>query len=144
MSVCPAATYDYAPHAKVNVNVYNSTSRPGLARTVADEFAARKFVVGTVGNTDVELPRRGAGGLRCRRPVGRLQRPAQRARARTMSRTAARTPSVDVILTGDYKELAKPELVDQTPGKLSCPRENRRIVDDATLPVVPTATPGTG
>jgi hypothetical protein len=51
---------------------------------------------------------------------------------------------VDVIITGDFKELAKPELVDQTPGQLSCPRENRRIVDEATLPAVPTVTPGTG
>ena len=49
--MCPAATYDYTPPEKVNVNVYNSTSRPGLARTVADEFAARKFLVGAVGNT---------------------------------------------------------------------------------------------
>ena len=47
--------------------------------------------------------------------------------------------SVDVILTGDFKELTGPELVDQTPGKLSCPRESRRIVDDAKWPVIPKA-----
>ena len=51
-------------------------------------------------------------------------------------------PSVDLILTGDFKELTKPDLVDQTPGKLSCPREDRRIVDDSIWPVMPTATPG--
>ena len=50
-SVCPAATYDYTPPGKINLNVYNSTSRPGLARSVANEFAARKFAVGAVGNT---------------------------------------------------------------------------------------------
>ena len=53
-------------------------------------------------------------------------------------------PSVDVILTGDFKELAKPELVDQTPGQLSCPRENRRIVDESTWPLTPTAPPTAG
>jgi hypothetical protein len=46
---------------------------------------------------------------------------------------------VDVILSSDYKELAAVDLVDQTPGKLSCPRESRRIADDDKLPVIPTA-----
>ena len=49
--------------------------------------------------------------------------------------------SVDVVLTGDFKQLAKPELVDQTPGKLSCPRESRREGDSPSLPVVPTIVP---
>jgi hypothetical protein len=53
-------------------------------------------------------------------------------------------PSVDVIVTGDFKALAKPELVDQTPGQLSCPRETRRIVEEATLPILPTATTTAG
>ena len=48
--------------------------------------------------------------------------------------------SVDVILAGDYEALAAPELVDQTPGRLSCPRESRRITDEAQLPVSPTQT----
>ena len=53
-------------------------------------------------------------------------------------------PSVDVILTGDFKELAKPELVDQTPGQLSCPREDRRIVDESGSPVDADAGPAGG
>src|SRR5215217_26415 len=52
VSSCPAATFDYLPNDKVNLNVYNSTSRPGLARSVADEFLARKFVVGAVANIE--------------------------------------------------------------------------------------------
>src|SRR4051812_2727135 len=51
VSMCPAAVYDYTPPEKVNVNVYNSTSRPGLARSVADQLVARKFIVGNVANT---------------------------------------------------------------------------------------------
>ena len=42
VSTCPAATFDYTPNERINLNVYNSTSRPGLARSVADEFLARK------------------------------------------------------------------------------------------------------
>jgi hypothetical protein len=48
---------------------------------------------------------------------------------------------VDVILAQDYKALATPELVDQTPGTLSCPRESRRIADDDKWPVAPSAAP---
>jgi hypothetical protein len=45
--------------------------------------------------------------------------------------------SVDVILSQDYTALVPPELVDQTPGKLSCPRESRRTADTDKLPVTP-------
>ena len=130
VSVCPAATYDYA-------------SRPGLARSVADQLAARKFLVGTVGNTTssyrgVALVVSGAAGQSAAFSVQR------HVPGSDYVQDGRADPSVDVIITGDFKELAKPELVDQTPGQLSCPRENRRIVDEATLPAVPTATPGTG
>ncbi|WP_427134228.1 LytR C-terminal domain-containing protein [Pseudarthrobacter sp. S9] len=142
-SVCPAATYDYTPPEKINLNVYNSTSRPGLARSVADEFVARKFIVGTVANTTssyrgVALVVSGAAGQSAAFSV---QRNLPGSDYFQDGRTDT---SVDVILANDYKELAKPELVDQTPGKLSCPREDRRIVDDSTSPVVPTAQPSTG
>ncbi len=143
VSVCPAATYDYTPPEKVNVNIFNSTSRPGLARSVADQLAARKFVVGAVGNTTssyrgVALIVSGAAGQSAAFSV---QRNLPGSDYVQDGRT---DPSVDVIITGDFKELAKPELVDQSPGQLSCPREDRRIVDDSTLPVVPTATPTAG
>ena len=142
-SLCPDATFDYTPPEKINVSVFNSTSRPGLARTVADELAARKFVVGAVGNTTasyrgVALVVSGAAGQSAAFSV---QRHLPGSDYVQDGRT---DPSVDVILTGDYKELAKPELVDQTPGKLSCPREGRRIGDDPQRPVMPTAVPPSG
>ena len=143
VSVCPAATYDYTPPEKVNVNIYNSTSRPGLARSVADQLAARKFIVGAVANTTssyrgVALIVSGAAGQSAAFSV---QRNVPGSDYFQDGRTDS---SVDVIITGDFKELAKAELVDQTPGRLSCPREDRRIVDDSTLPVLPTATPTAG
>jgi hypothetical protein len=142
-SVCPEATYDYTPPDKINLNVFNSTSRPGLARSVADEFAARKFIVGSVANTTssyrgVALVVSGAAGQSAAFSV---QRNVPGSDYFQDGRTDA---SVDIILTGDYKELAQPELVDQTPGKLSCPREDRRIVDESKWPVVPTGLPTGG
>ncbi|MEQ7734884.1 LytR C-terminal domain-containing protein, partial [Escherichia coli] len=52
VSTCPGATFDYTPPDQVNLNVYNSTNRAGLARSVADEFLARKFVVANVANIE--------------------------------------------------------------------------------------------
>ena len=110
---------------------------------MADEFAARKFIVGAVANTTssyrgVALVVSGAAGQSAAFSV---QRNLPGSDYFQDGRT---DPSVDVILTGDYKELAKPELVDQTPGKLSCPREDRRIVDDPRWPVTPPAAADPG
>ena len=139
-SFCPSAAFDYQPNDKINLNVYNATNRAGLARSVADEFLGRKFVVGNVANTQstyqgVAIVVSGAAG---------------QAAAFTVQRNLAGTDyfqddrtdaSVDVILTRGYKELVKPELVDQTPGKLECPRDSRRIADQAKWPVIPSAGP---
>lgn len=140
VSHCPDATYDYTPPEKISLNVYNSTSRPGLARTVADQFLARKFVVGAVGNTQtgyrgVALVVSGAAGQSAAFSVQRNLPGSD------YVQDGRSDPSVDVILTGDFKDLAKPELVDQTPGKLSCPRDSRREADNPNLPVVPTIVP---
>ena len=140
-SVCPEAMFDYTPPETINLNVFNSTSRPGLARSVADEFAARKFIVGAVANTTssyrgVAMVVSGAAGQSAAFTV---QRNLPGSDYFQDGRT---DPSVDVIITGDFKELAKPELVDQTPGQLSCPREDRRIVDETGLPVTPTTPAG--
>ena len=142
-SVCPEAVYNYTPPETINLNVFNSTSRPGLARSVADEFAARKFIVGAVSNTTstyrgVALVVSGAAGQSAAFTV---QRNVPGSDYFQDGRT---DPSVDVIITGDFKELAKPELVDQTPGQLSCPREDRRIVDESEWAVTPTAPPTPG
>jgi len=142
-SLCPDATYDYVLPEKINLNVANSTNRPGLARNVADQLAARKFVVGAVSNTTtdyqgVALIVSGAAGQSAAFTV---QRNVPGSDYLQDGRTDA---SVDLILTGDFRELAQPDLVDQTPGKLSCPREDRRIVDDSVLPVMPTSLPPAG
>jgi len=138
VSSCPASLFDYTPNEKVNLNVFNSTSRPGLARSVADEFVARKFVVGNVSNINAGY--RGVAAV--------VSGAAGQAAAFTVQRNLQgsdyfqdnrKDASVDVILSQDYKALVPAELVDQTPGKLSCPRESRRIADPDKLPVTPAA-----
>ncbi|HEY1154967.1 MAG TPA: LytR C-terminal domain-containing protein [Arthrobacter sp.] len=138
VSSCPASQFDYTPNEKVNLNVLNSTSRSGLARSVADEFLARKFVVGNVSNINagyrgVAAVVSGAAGQAAAFTV---QRNLQGSDYFQDGRTDA---SVDVILAQDYKGLVPPELVDQTPGQLSCPRERRRLADPDKLPVTPAA-----
>src|SRR6476620_4901469 len=139
-STCPSATFYYTPPERINLNVFNSTSRPGLARTVADELLARKFVVGNVANINAGY--RGVAAV--------VSGAAGHAAAFTVQRHVpgsdyfqdGRTDtSVDVILAQDYKALTPADLVDQTPGKLSCPRESRRIADTDKLPVMPAAAP---
>jgi hypothetical protein len=137
-SACPATTFDYTPNEKVTLNVFNATNRPGLARSVADEFLARKFAVAEVGNTQsgyrgVAAVISGAAGQSAAFSVQR-NLPAS-----DYFQDGRSDGSVDVILTAEYKELIAPELVDQTPGKLSCPRDSRRIVDNAKWPVIPKA-----
>ena len=140
VSTCPAATFDYTPHEQINLNVYNSTSRPGLARSVADEFLARKFVVGAVSNIDAGYRGIAAvvSGAAGQAAAFSVQRNLPGSDYFQDSRTDG---SVDVILSQDYKALAPPELVDQTPGKLGCPRESRRVADDDKWPVIPSAAP---
>lgn len=138
-ALCPDTTFNYTPNAKVKVNVFNSTSRAGLAKSAANEFRARKFVVGAVGNTETGY--RGVAAV--------VSGAAGQAAAFTVQRNVPGSDyfqdgrsdaSVDVILTGDYRGLIKPALVDQTPGKLSCPRESRRVADDSAWPVLPTGS----
>jgi hypothetical protein len=140
VSTCPAATFDYTPHEQINLNVYNSTSRPGLARSVADEFLARKFVVGAVSNIDAGYRGIAAvvSGAAGQAAAFSVQRNLPGSDYFQDSRTDG---SVDVILSQDYKALAPPELVDQTTGKLGCPRESRRVADDDKWPVIPSAAP---
>lgn len=139
-TACPSATFDYTPNDRINVNVYNSTSRPGLARSVADELLARNFVVGAVANT--EASHRGVAavvsGAAGQSAAFSVQRNLSGSDYFQDGRTDA---SVDLILAVDYQELVAADRVDQTPGKLSCPRESRRIADDTKWPVIPTAGP---
>ncbi len=47
---CPTDTRKVLPTSEVTVNVYNATTRPGLAGKTADTLKKRGFQIGTVGN----------------------------------------------------------------------------------------------
>ncbi|MCA4134339.1 LytR C-terminal domain-containing protein [Arthrobacter sp. M4] len=136
-ALCPKAVFDYLPNDKVSLNVFNATSKPGLAKSVADQFVARGYKVVEVSNKGtsyrgVGVVVSGAGGQAAAFNI-------QRNLAGTDYFQDARTDaSVDLILTEEFKALVPPELVDQTPGPLTCPRENKRISDDSQWPVLPT------
>ncbi|WP_426302067.1 LytR C-terminal domain-containing protein [Arthrobacter sp. R-11] len=138
--VCPTTTFHYLPNGKVTVHVYNATGRTGLAKSVADQLKARGYKVGKVDNAQTRY----SGTAQV------ISGSAGQAAAFNIQRNVAGTDyyqddrsdaSVDLLLAPGFQALVKPGLVDQTPGKLSCPRETRRIADDARRPVLPSAAP---
>lgn len=136
-SLCPTTTFDYVPNETVNLNVFNGTSRGGLGRTVADQFAARGHKVGAVDNSDTAYSGIGVvvSGIKGQAAAFNVQRNLA---GTDYFQDNREDESVDVIITSKYEGLVEPELVDQTPGMLSCPRENLRIADDSKWPIVPT------
>lgn len=116
---CPAAQFDYVPPASVHVNVFNAAGREGLAKSVGDELAQRKFVVGTVDNAKMAGPQT---AIVISGPAGEsgaftVQRHVPGSVFRLDGRGDA---SVDLILLPAFKSLQDPGLIDQTPGTLLC------------------------
>ncbi len=95
--------------AKIRVNVYNATTRTGLAATTSTSLASRGFVIGKVDNdplkktvkTAVEV-RHGTAGVAGARVV------AKHLTGVTFVRDARKDASVDVVLGNAWKALAPP------------------------------------
>ena len=107
LPTCPPATAGPLTAADVHVNVYNSTSRDGLASTVAQALVRRSFVVGTVANdplhADVSgtaLVRYGTKGAEAAKLVS-----AQVPKA-TMHRDKRKSAAVDLVLGDAFRRLA--------------------------------------
>lgn len=118
---CPAGTFSYLPNNDVRVNVYNATAKEGLATSVAAELKARGYKVGEVANkatnyVGAAVVVSGPGGQAA---AFNLQHNVPNSEYVEDGRTDS---TVDLVLSPGYSTLVKPELVDQTPGKLSCPR----------------------
>ncbi|MDP5226513.1 MULTISPECIES: LytR C-terminal domain-containing protein [Arthrobacter] len=120
-SLCPAEPLTPLAPASVKVNVYNATTAAGLAAGVSDELKARKFVVGTVDNTTMNLkgPVAVISGADGHAAALAVQRQFPGADYYQDTRTDG---SVDVILLPGYKEMAEAGKVSQAPGALLCPR----------------------
>jgi len=118
---CPAETLDYPANKKVAVNVYNAGSLEGMATKVAAELKKRGYVVKAVANRTTEYSA----------PVVVVSGAAGHASAFNLQRNVAgseyvqdgrKDGSVDFIVTNTYTTLVEAPKVDQTPGRLSCPR----------------------
>lgn len=140
-SLCPSATFDYVPNETVQLNVLNATSRSGLAATVADQFTARGYKVASIGNSDTAYSGIGVvvSGVKGQAAAFNIQRNLA---GTDYFQDNREDESVDVIITPGYEGLVEPQLVDQTPGKLMCPREELRIADNSKWPIIPTRPAG--
>ncbi|MFK0002931.1 LytR C-terminal domain-containing protein [Paenarthrobacter sp. NPDC090522] len=140
-SLCPSTTFDYIPDETVNLNVFNATSRGGLARTVADQFTSRGYKVASVDNSDTAYSGVGVviSGVKGQAAAFNIQRNLA---GTDYYQDNREDESVDVVLTPGYQGLVDAQLVDQTPGKLSCPREDQRVVDGTKWPIIPTNPAG--
>jgi hypothetical protein len=136
-SLCPTTTFDYIPNETVNINVFNATSRAGLATTVAEEFKARGYKVLSIDNSDTAYSGIGVvvSGVKGQAAAFNVQRNLA---GTDYFQDNREDESVDVVLTRGYQGLVETQLVDQTPGKLSCPREDLRIADNSRWPIIPT------
>ena len=136
-SLCPTTTFDYVPNETVNIKVFNATSRAGLATTVADEFKARGYKVLSVDNSDTAYSGIGVvvSGVKGQAAAFNVQRNVA---GTDYFQDNREDESVDLVLTRGYQGLVEPQLVDQTPGKLGCPREDLRIADSSRWPIIPT------
>jgi hypothetical protein len=104
---CPPASATPLTAAGVRVNVYNSTSRNGLAATVAAALTKRSFVIGTVANdplhadvTGTALVRYGSKGVEAAKLVM-----AQVPKA-TMRHDKRKGTDVDLVLGDTFRRLA--------------------------------------
>ncbi len=108
----------------VTVNVYNMTTKPGMATDIGDQFTKREFKVGTVGNYSGPLTRPGRTSVRAVIKA----RPDREAQALAVQRQlpdavfqadpTMKSASVDVYLLDQVPELNK--TVDSSEGALVC------------------------
>jgi hypothetical protein len=107
LPACPPATAKPLSEADVHVNVYNSTSRDGLASTVASALGKRSFVIEAVANdplhadvTGTALVRYGPKGAAAARLLGAQVPDA------TLRRDKRKDARVDLVLGDAFRRLA--------------------------------------
>lgn len=119
---CPTAVFSYPANEDVNVSVYNSTDRGGLAGTTADELRKRGYNVVDVGNKS--LSNNSATAVIVSGEAGQ-------ASAFNLQQNISNTEyvaddreddSIDLILGRGFAGLVPAGEVDESAGQLSCPR----------------------
>lgn len=116
-SAKPTAKAVAAPKpSQVTVNVYNATSRAGLAGTTAKDVRTRGFVVGTIANDPLSKSVTGSGEIRYGKN-GTAAASVVKAMLPTaaMVQDARADASVDLVLGDTYSTLAAPTTATPAP-----------------------------
>lgn len=97
------------PASKVKVNVYNATTRSGLAAATSKSLAARGFVIGAVANDPLKKSVKVAAEVR-HGPAGVAQARAlaKHLTSVTYVRDKRKDASVDIVLGTAWKSLGPP------------------------------------
>lgn len=108
-SATPTAPAAVPKPGKVTVNVFNATTRSGLAKQTADELKKRGFVIGKVGNAPVAYDKKVPGsGLLLGSPgatKGTFSVVGTQLKAATTKVDARTTADVDLIIGTAFKTL---------------------------------------
>ncbi|MET8981508.1 LytR C-terminal domain-containing protein [Streptomyces sp. NPDC004539] len=113
--------------AQITVNVFNATTRSGLAKTTADELKKRGFKVGQVGNAPAQFDKKvpGAGvlvGVPAASGTSLSVVGVQLPGAERKMDAARKDASVDLIIGNAFKSLAAPADVTKALAALSAPK----------------------
>jgi hypothetical protein len=131
LPVCPPASEAPLTAADVQVNVYNSTARNGLASSVAEDLGKRSFVVKTVANDPLHgnvsgtaLVRYGTKGAEAADLV-RAQVPKA-----TLKKDKRKGADVDLVLGDAFRRLAP--VPTPTPTASASPTPSQRCTPAAS------------
>ncbi|MFE7276057.1 LytR C-terminal domain-containing protein [Streptomyces sp. NPDC057623] len=112
---------------KITVNVFNATTRSGLAKQTADELKKRGFKIGDVGNATKEFDKKVKGTGLFLGPAASLNTSlpvlaTQLGTAERRTDAARKNATVDLIIGDKFKELAKKADADKALAALAKPR----------------------
>ncbi|ELS54498.1 LytR C-terminal domain-containing protein [Streptomyces viridochromogenes] len=111
----------------ITVNVFNATTRSGLARQTADELKKRGFKIGDVGNADKKYDKKVKGTGILLGPAASLNTSlpvlaTQLTAAELRTDAARKGADVDLILGNGFKELTKKADADKALTALAEPK----------------------
>jgi hypothetical protein len=112
---------------RITVNVFNATTRSGLAKQTAEELKKRGFRIGDVGNAPEQYDKKVKGTGVLLGPTGSLNTSlpvlsAQLPTAERRAEAARKGGAVDLIIGDDFKALATKADADKALAKLTEPQ----------------------
>ncbi|MHC5902728.1 LytR C-terminal domain-containing protein [Streptomyces sp. S6] len=113
--------------AQITVNVFNATTRKGLAKTTADELKKRGFKVGQVGNAAAQFDKKVPGtgvlvGLPAASGTSLSVVGVQLPGAERKTDAARKDASVDLVIGNAFKGLATPADATKALAALNAPK----------------------